>query len=681
MPFTGQLGGAASQLGKIVLGGLGQFPPLPFGFTPHVLDARTVRVQFDDQVDASALQPGAYSMLAVSGPVPNFVPSVASVAFYDADHRSVALTLNQALTFTTVYALSIVGVTSPDGNSVTPSAGNFRANVPDPPRAQGAFLSQRGMIDIYFDRAVGPTSPGSAATIQASVGGTPQAMTRIPWSSALPANVLRFELAPAMDVASAYTIDYFNVIDASYNTAPGQVPLSLTLQAPQPYSYAVLSNVQMIDAWVDSISNAVNGYNRALINVFFNCTMSHADIINTSNWTVTSGGVLLPILSVRDWGSALDGLAFNAIDSRTYFAQVEVSATASTAPYVVTAQVRSEDLARTTNPADYTGSISVLPLATPPRIVGTKVNPQQASFRFDLGINLPTLQTLQVVGPNGPIRTSSVIVTASVQSLVLALTDLMASYNQHIIPVPYGAGHIVTDVINYFLPSEFPQATMASAIAAVNRVRDVYLDHASSTVYHNFPDPNLIRSPYATDFPSAVALADALINSFSNHNLNVGVHNTAGAPLYSAKLYDTLSVGLGMMNGAPYQLSAQSQYFFIDIRENTVPMRFLISAPFIGVEPPPFVASAIPKTGIVETNNGVRFEQDAVIVFFSKPIQPAALIPPDIVITGPPGLVTQGFEWVDSRVLSIGVIGMAKAQYSLDIFGVQDLFGNGIVSA
>src|SRR5271157_1140545 len=196
--FTGQLGNTGSQLGSVVLGGL-PFSALPFGFLPHVLDAMTIRVQFNDQVDDSALNPKAYSMLAVSGPAPNYLPTVVSVAFYDADQRSVALTLNQALTYTTVYALSIVGVTSPDGNSVTPSAGNFRANVPDPPIALGAYLSQRGMVDIYFDRAVGPTSPGSATTIQATVGGTPQPMTRIPWLGSFPSNVLRFELPPAMD--------------------------------------------------------------------------------------------------------------------------------------------------------------------------------------------------------------------------------------------------------------------------------------------------------------------------------------------------------------------------------------------------------------------------------------------------------------------------------------------------
>jgi hypothetical protein len=679
MPFTGQLGGAGSQLGRIVLGGIGQFAPLPIGFTPHALDQRTVRVLFNDQVDESALQPGSYSMLAVSGPVPNYVPSVVAVTFYDADQRSVALTLNQSLTFSTIYALSVVGVTSPDGNSVTPSAGNFRANVPDPPLAISAFLSQRNMIDIYFDRSVGPSSPACTATIQATTGGTPQSLTRIPWDGSFPSNVLRFELNPSMDSASSYTISYADVVDGSYNQSQGTIALSLVLQAPQPYTYAILSQPQVTDAWVDSISDAVGGYGRALINVFFNCPMCHTDVVNVENWTVTSNGSPVAVRSVRDWSSAEDGLAFPATDARTYFAQVEVAASSPSVPYQLTVTARSEDLARITNSGDYTGSIATPPLATPPRIVGTQVVPESVSFRFTQAVNLPALQSLVVTGPNGPVLTESIIVTASVQALTLAVTDLMQSYNQHI-TAPYGAGHIQPDLTNYFLPSEFPQASLASAIAAVNRVRDIYYDHSSSTVYHNFADPNLIFTPYATDLPSAVQLLQNLTSSFIAHNINVGVHNSAGVALYSAKLFDTLQINLGMLSRAAYQVQAQSQYSFISQASST-PTRFMLQAPFVGVEPPPFVASAIPRIGIVDTNNGVRWEQDAIQVYFSKPVRPAALTPTDIVITGPPGLIMQGSEWVDNRVLSINVTGMASAQYSLDVFGVQDLFGNAIVSA
>ncbi len=678
MPFTGQLGGTNSQLGNVVLGGIGQFPPLPFGFTPHVLDAITVRVQFNDQVDDSALNPSFYSILAVSGPVPNFVPSVASVSFYDADHRSVALTLNQAMTFTTVYSLSIIGVKSPDGNSVTPSAGNFRANVPDSPRAIAAFLSQRGMIDIYFDRSVGPNSFAATATIEATVAGSPQPLTLIPWGG-MPVNAIRFELNPAMDSAASYTITFSNVVDDSYNQSSGQVPLTLTLQAPLPYSYAVLGQPQVIDAWVDSISNAPSGYGRTLIDVFFNCPMDGPQVTNVANWMVTSNGSPVTVLSVINWCSVATNDVFVAVDSRTYFAQVAVAATLSTEPFLVQVQAQSEDHAYSTSWADYTGTISVAPLATPPRNVGTLVEPLQASLRFNQGINLPSLTTLTISGPNGFVQTTDVVITASIQALVLAMTDLMESFNQHNM-APYGAGHLALDIINHFAPSDFPSPSLSSAIVAVNKFKTVYLAHASSTAYHNYADPDLITSANATDLPSAVALAQSLISSFMTHNVNVGVHTSAGVPLFSAKLFDTLDIGLGMLDAAPYLFTAQSQYFFIDVGENRVPTRCSLSASFIGLAESPYVASAIPRPGLVSTNNGVALEQDAIIVYFSKPIQPSVLAPTDIVITGATVIGVEGYDWVNSRVLNISVTNMATAQYSLDILGVQDPFGNVIVS-
>lgn len=677
MPFTGQLGGTNSQLGNVVLGGIGQFPPLPFGFTPHVLDAITVRVQFNDQVDASALNPSFYNILAISGPVPNFVPSVASVVFYDADHRSVALTLTQAMTFSTVYSLSIIGVTSPDGNSVTPFAGNFRANVPDPPRALAAFLSQRGMIDIYFDRSVGPTSYAATANIEATVSGTPRPLTLIPWGG-FPVNVIRFELNPAMDSASSYTISFFDVVDDSYNQSSGQVPLTLTLQAPLLYSYTILGQPQVIDAWVDSISDAPSGYHRALINVFFNCPMSGPEITNIANWQVTSGGSPVTVLSVTNWASVTGNRAFAAVDSRTYFAQVAVSTTSATTPYLVQVNAQSEDLAYSTSSADYTGTISVSPLISPPRTVGTWVTPFQASIRFNQGINLPNLTTLTVSGPNGLVQTPDVFVISSLQALVLAMTDLMQSFNQHV-TTPYGAGHLATDIIDHFTPSDFPSPNLSSAISAVNKFNAVYTAHASSLAYHNFADPGLVTGN-ATDLPSAVSLAQSLISSFIAHNINVGIHTFAGVPLFSAKLYDTLNINLGMLNLAPYLLTAQSQYSFIDAGGRDVPTRCSLSASFIGVADSPYVASAIPRPGLVSTNNGVALEQDAIIVFFSKPIQPSVLTPPDIVITGPTAIGIEGYDWVNSRVLNLSVTNMATAQYSLDILGVQDPFGNIIVS-
>jgi len=753
---TGQLGTSKSQLGNIVFGGP-NLNPLPFGFTPHVLDSVTICVLFNEPVGQSALNPDAYSMLSISGPVPTFIPTVTSVSFYDADQLSVALVVNYPLTYSAVYSLSIIGVTSLYGNNgVTSNAGNFRANVPNGPISIGAYLSLRGMIDIYFDRSVGQTSPGASATIQATVGGTQVSLTLIPWNNSILQNVVRFELNPSMDTASSYLIIFSNVVDISNNQSSGELPLTFLTRSSQPYNYSILSFPQIIDSWVNSISN-VPGSGTALINVFFNCPMFTADITNLSNWVITSNGTPVTIISINNWCSVINNTVFPSIDADTYFAQVEVVATTSTSPYTISVTARSEDQAYSTNPSNYTGNITVAPLSTPPRVVGDLVTTSTANFRLNHSISLPNFDTLTVTGDASALF-RTVVITSSLQALVLMITDLMKSYNQHI-TTPYGAGHLTPDVTNYFLPTEFPGPSIALSINAINRFRSIYLSHASSTIYHHYADPNLVTTPDAIDLSSAIELAQLLMNSFTSHNLNVGVHNFAGYQLFSSKLYDTLSMNLDMTNGAVYNVSANSQYYYIDIGEKSSPSRFSIQYPFTGLATPPYVASAIPKIGLISAGQDLRFEQDQILVFFSKPIQQVNLLYSDILISniqiwsadstsiqitvststtfvsgqtviisgvngtveandtwvitpidsfnfvlngsvfvnaysgggsvqqmsitiiGPSNIKIQGFEWVDERTLSLGVMNMSTAQYSLEVFNVQDTSGNLIASA
>lgn len=688
MAFTGQLGGTLSQLGNILLGGSPPISPFPFGFLPHVLDARTLRVQFDSQVDDSALDPGAYSFLAISGPPPTFLPSVQFIEFYDADQRSVTLTLSDSLTYTAVYSLSIRSVIDVNGNYVTPSAGNFRANVPDPPRAIGAFFSARGEIDIYFDREVGPTSPGAFATIQASTGGSPQPLTRIPWSSPIPANSVRFELNPSMDVASSFSVTYSNIFDVSNNFGTGTVPLANINRGASPYTYASLSVPQIIDAWVDSISNDPHGLNRVIINVYFNCPMNPADIQNIGNWTISSmNGASVSIFAIYNWSSVNKNRAFDATSGYTYFAQLDVRSPlqlTSSQGFNVTVSALSEDLVYNTHPGDYTGSISVLPLVGTPRLLGASVTLASACLRLNGAIGQPDQTSSKVVGPRGNVR-SVISATASLQALVIAITDLMDSYLLHINSA-VGADHILTDSVDIIQSGELPGPNLPSAIAAINRFRDVFYAHASSTTYHYFADPNslFILAPYATDYSSALNLTQQLVSLFIQHNANMGIHISAGAQVYSSKLLDSVSVVLpGMQDSSIYTLRCTTQRTFIDVALTDIPPQgvFSFTAPFTGVADPLFVASAIPKTAVTDTDNGVRFEDDSIIIFFSKPVQRVPVSGSNLEISGPGNLLTKQTVWSDDRVLNVGVIGMMQSQYSLDVVGIQDEFGNSIKSA
>jgi len=935
MPFTGELGSIESALGNLALGVSTGFSPSAFGYLAHVLDSQTVRVVFNEPVNDSALNPSAYTFLGVSGPVPTYVPHAVSVEFYDADQTSVAITVDYPMTWSAIYSVTITGVFAISGNFITHAAYNFRANVPDSPQPVAAYLTHRGDLDIQFDRPVGSTSPAATAVLHGISGGSAP-LILLPWDSTIPTTNIRFQLDPATPTDTSYFITYSGVIAISNNPGAGQIPLTLTNRV-SPYTYTILTNVQIVDGAVDSISNDPHGLNRALINVWFSCPMYGPDITNKGNWSafqqgahpvvdtadnvvivpfdlisliafcnqlktqfnnhlvaanvhvknaapppfdadvivlannlravfnahliahnvhvtndivntetlpkaidnnsaialinnlktkfnnhrtqvgvhvandleysivtadatdirtasiladeisaklsmhvvsivfhviadfadvptapysnaqivypfaadlagalallneaqqkiashylndrvhlyadtihknapvtigsqtvtlpyfvidqptaitvaVAMGSILnehyraeypIPILSVRDWSSTATGRAFQPVDARTYLAQVEVPAVTALPYYEIKVTARSEDLSRTTNPLDFTGDIIIQSLDSSPRIIGTTIAPGQLSFRTNNGISIPELPSLSVNGPNAPIKISNVELSASIQALILATTDLMYSYQFHN-GNQYGAGHKILDIVNIFLPNDFPNGSFQSLLNSINRVRDVYYLHSQSTTYHNFPDSNPVLLPYATDIPSALRLALALTNSFIQHNANVGVHNFAGAQIYSAKIEDTLVIDVpGMKELLPYTMSATVRNTFIDVLEGQRLKRFNLTASFEGDAQPPYIASAIPKSGVVMTDMGPKFEQDAVLLFFSKPIQTVPLAPSNLTVTGPPGLQVLASSWIDPQVVSLSVIGMTSAMYTIDVSGIQDVFGNPIVS-
>ncbi len=405
-PFTGQLGTQLSELGNIVPGLAGTFAPLPFGFQAHVLNASQVRVVYTTQVDDSALATGAYTVLAVSGPVPNFLPTVVEVEFYDSDQYSVVLTMNQSMTFSTVYSMSVIGVMAQNGNEVTSNSSNFVANVPDPPLPIGAFQTARGDLDLCFNYSVGPTSPAATATLEgfnedgSSAGTSP--LDRLPWNSSIPTNCIRFQIT-TVPTAYSYVVSYSNVFDSSYNSGAGAVPLTIASRAPLPYGFTTIMEAQIIDGWVDALSNAASGPDVAYLNIYFSCPMYGPDVVNATNWTVAVNNVLIPILSIENHSSVTGGTTFAAVDSRTYFAKLKVPATSSSTAYIIGASIRSEDLAYTTSPFDYTGTITLMPLNSPPRVLSALVDDNALSLRFDKGIGFPDSTTLSVKGISNPL--------------------------------------------------------------------------------------------------------------------------------------------------------------------------------------------------------------------------------------------------------------------------------------
>jgi len=255
----------------------------------HVLDASTVRVVFETPVDETALRPGAYSLQAVSAAWNVSVPPAAEAAFFDADRTSVSVTFLRPLTLGAVYSMQLQGIRSEDGRTSSTSTYNFSATVPSPPRAVGAFLSERGCLDIVFDRPVrDSTAAGASAQLVSVDTGVPADMAQVPPHPGLPPENLQFFLPFGMSPGASFTVNFQNAVDESFNVGSGSVPLTLRLQAPVPYTYGALLRPQMTDAFVDRVSQTAG---RAFLNVFFSCPMLGTDVQDTSKWVVTKDGV------------------------------------------------------------------------------------------------------------------------------------------------------------------------------------------------------------------------------------------------------------------------------------------------------------------------------------------------------------------------------------------------------
>lgn len=291
MPVTSSLGLPQSQLGQLALGLTGARGPF-FGFKVHVLSSRTVRVVFDVPVGDEALDPGAYSLLPVSAVWSLVTPPAERVDLYDADRTSVAVTFSQPLTLAATYSMQVRGVPSADGTAVSStSTYNFSATVPDPPRATGAYMSERGCVDLVFDR---PVRDQSALTASAQiVCADPfhsSALVPLPPKPGIPETSVRFSVTPDFPTGAGFTVNYQGVTDWSFNVGSGSVPLDARLRAPQPVDFNKFLRAQLTDAWVDWVDQAMF---RSYISVFFSCPVHAADVLDLSNWELDMDGVHL----------------------------------------------------------------------------------------------------------------------------------------------------------------------------------------------------------------------------------------------------------------------------------------------------------------------------------------------------------------------------------------------------
>lgn len=282
--FTGRIGTQNSRFGNIVFAAVDGFGLGAPDFQAHQLKANQVRVLFSIPVTEGALESGNYVFASISGTAD--VPPIQSVHYYDETRTSVVVTFFRSLTTGEDYSVTVSDVATALGEFLINAVKNFTANVFDPPRAVGAFQSKRGMIDVLFDRPVAANSGGATFYVR-DEGGGPVATVQVAWGGEdIPDSTLRIEIPGALPAANSFFVGYAGVTDESLNPATGEIPLTLVLRSPLPFSVADMEQLQVTDALVLDVSPDVLG--TATIRVFFNGPVLDADSI--VNWSVAQLG-------------------------------------------------------------------------------------------------------------------------------------------------------------------------------------------------------------------------------------------------------------------------------------------------------------------------------------------------------------------------------------------------------
>lgn len=798
MPFTGILGGGSGTLGSIVLGLSVGFGPGSFGYKVHVLTSRTIRVAFDFKVDLSfALDPSNYVLSAVNPPTMAYIPSIVAAREYEEGGFEIELVLSESLTSGQVYVLQLLQIPSFDGSGVASAAAhNFTANVPDPPRAVGAYLSVRGCLDIVFDRPVGRFSPSPSAQLFDSSGGPGAAMVFIPWDASIPERNLRFTIPPAAPASQDWRVDYRAAADISLNLGDGSSPVTVPQHVTRPLTQAQSLQASITDAWSTGF-NLTYGF--CNIRVYFSCPMDVATTSNPANWTLsqvdthrntdTSNPVVAPnavdlatlivlcnalkasfnkhrteptVHFVNDVGNTVfSPPAFDAVSAVTLLMEIEsryiahassepqhsasdpvnlfpflqpdplnipgccliansvktafnghlaaeyillavsapflgpissgfcpyasdfqsdeavwhadIRATSSSpkASIRVRAAVSSEDLGSATNPFGPSGSAIARPASAPLNAFGISAFPDRSvSFKTDREVELrPSGSGVSLGIPEQDFAGPPVRRFTTLHAAFWALSELWIVYDRHRI----AQFHPVTDVVNYMLPGDVPAPPLPSLLVSVNALRSKFLSHRT-TPYHVHSDPTPFHAPPAFDAGSFIRLVEALCLAFDEHSTNAGMHGGSSMRWRSAPLFDAMELEtLIVLNGWSYSVFADVESRVHDLRDQDFAVLSPTSISFLGLSTPPYIADAVPRSGLSQYDLQRRYLADEVQFFFSKPMGLGDLT--SVSITGG-SLIVKSRSWSTRTRAAAVVSDMQSIPYSISASGLKDVAGN-----
>jgi len=366
----------------------------------------------------------------------------------------------------------------------------------------------------------------------------------------------------------------------------------------------------------------------------------------------------------------------------TLFVDLHLTTDSLYAPINIEATVTSEDSGSVTNPANYTGSIQARSAVADAQILSELVDPDASvSFLFDQEIVTVNANSLSVIANDRELVSSSQT-RATLLATMWAFNQTVYAYSNHLT----GAGHQETDITNVVGYGNYAVLPLASTLTIVNVFKGIFNSHISSAIYHYHKDPNFIYTPDATDLNSLTRLVDTIRRIYLSHNFNLGSHSSPGYKIISAYLYDQLVVGCGMLNGESHILTGS---LVAEIEDNgllsspgdpvpeyrVISDSFDLSYSFVGLATRPSLASAIPKSGVVLTDDGLSFESDAVEVYFSKPMYQVDLNSTNLSVTGS-GVLQKNTEWIGDRAASIEVSNMTTASYNVQAVGLTDEAGN-----
>ena len=414
------------------------------------------------------------------------------------------------------------------------------------------------------------------------------------------------------------------------------------------------------------------------------------------------GGALYKI---EDWSVYGTNRHHETRSPYTLFADLHLVLRTHVASVRLEATLTSEDGFSTTTPADFTGSIVARPGNAVPIHMSTLVETDRAvEVTFDHDLILPGPDSVDVLDEDGRSAGSGPVrVTSNIPDLQRALKHVMNAYRWHL--GGSGAGHQKTDNQNTLSTAgtEAPNLpTLQALMESANEFRDLLTSHMGNSggEWHEHPDPNVIRTNYASDFETVFTLIDNVIRTYLRHNGGAShngqaPHTTPGFRIFNAPYLTVLRAeALSMLDGSPHEAvgDVRGTYYENHVEgelgvlippfmSSPIPVgerkfhNVSLSVPFTGVATRPSLASVVSKSGLASTDEGVRLGSDMVKAFFSKPMRQVILDTSNLALSGGSTLQKES-SWIDDRVASIQVVNMTAIPHTLTAAGLTDEAGN-----